>query len=218
MTPTDFVAQLVLPVAFSSCVSGSIVWFAREWISEKLKNSIKSQYDLLLETHKAQLKANAEVELEKLRAQLSLVAKQQEIVFSRLHERQAEVIAEVYAKLKHVQRSLSEYTKAFELAGEKPRSERGDDLVKSHNEFFSVFTDNAIFLPADIAEKIDAINRNIVRNGTDFTFLLANRNHPLDVDKWIEINKECERNIPAALATLEREFRSLLGYKGDALG
>ena len=144
MTPTDLVAQFVAPIVFSSCVSGGIVWFAREWISEKLKNSIKSQYDLLLETHKAQLKANSEVELEKLRSQLSLVVKQQEIVFSRLHERQGDVIAEIYGKLKHVQHSLSEYTKAFELAGDKPRSERGNDLKMAHGVFSRIHCERHI--------------------------------------------------------------------------
>jgi hypothetical protein len=72
--------------------AGLTVLALRTWISERIKGSIKAEYDEKLETHKAQLKAQSDVEIEQLKSRLSVAAAQQQVRFSRLHEKRAEVI------------------------------------------------------------------------------------------------------------------------------
>jgi hypothetical protein len=84
--------------------AGLAVLLMRTWLSEKIKAQIKSEYDEKLETHKAQLKAQSDVEIEKLKSELSIAAAQRNVRFSRLHERQAEIIAEVYEALSELVR------------------------------------------------------------------------------------------------------------------
>ena len=137
MTATEFAVQTVFSLVVAIGGSGAITWLARTWISERLKGSIKAEYDQQLESHKVRLKAQADVELEKLRSRLALEAKEHDVVFSKLHEKRGEVIADLYAKLKRVQRDLAEFTKIFEMVGGPSKEERFKKLSESQKEFFA---------------------------------------------------------------------------------
>src|ERR1700733_2363475 len=71
----------------SAAVSAFIVWISKEWLTEKLRARIKSEYDEKLETHKAQLKAHGDVEIERLKSQLSVAAAERQLQFANLHEK-----------------------------------------------------------------------------------------------------------------------------------
>ena len=45
----------------SSVIAAALVWLTRSWISERLKNSIRYEYDQKLESHKSQLKHESDV-------------------------------------------------------------------------------------------------------------------------------------------------------------
>ena len=78
----------------------AIVWFSKNWISEKIKGRIKVEYDSQVEILKSKLKYETDAEVERLRSQLSIAAAQRQFRFSTLHEKRADAIAEVYALLK----------------------------------------------------------------------------------------------------------------------
>jgi hypothetical protein len=82
MSISDFAIQLISSAAVSASLGGLIIFLTKSWISERLKNSIKNEYDEKLETHKAQLKAQADIESERLRAQLSIAATEHQMDFS----------------------------------------------------------------------------------------------------------------------------------------
>lgn len=115
----DFLFQVLSSAAVTTVLLGAVGWLLRSWLSERMKNAIRSEYDQKLETHKAQLKAESDVALEKLRADLSIAAAERQIQFSRLHEARAEVIAETYARLTELHTKLGDYVKIFEPAGDK---------------------------------------------------------------------------------------------------
>ena len=127
-------------------VSAAVVWISKEWLSQKIKSQIESEYehrlkfnkaqlkgeyDQKLETHKAQLKAQGDVEVEKLKSELSIAAAQRQALFSNLHQRRAEVITEIYALLKEAISALADYTKAFEPVGGPSREDRRKIAVDS---------------------------------------------------------------------------------------
>ena len=89
------IAKYVVPsVLISTTIVGALAWLLRSWISARLKSAIQHEYDAKLATHKAQLQASSDVEIEKLRSHLSIVAAVRQIRFTKLHEVRAEVIAE----------------------------------------------------------------------------------------------------------------------------
>ena len=131
----EFLITIITSAAVSSALAGLLLWLMKSWISERLKNAIKNEYDQKLETHKSQLKAQSDIEIEKLRSNLSIAATEQNVKFSKLHNDRAEVIANTYSLLKEVFLTVEDYVKIFEPVGDKPIEERRQIAVDAHNEF-----------------------------------------------------------------------------------
>ena len=90
----ELILSLLSAASVSIALSGAIIWLGRSWISERLKNSIKHEYDLKLsvtnyelksqaDTQTAQLKASIEKEAEKIRFATSSVGESQKAVITR---------------------------------------------------------------------------------------------------------------------------------------
>jgi len=210
---TDFIVQLITTVSVNVALSGLLLWITKSWISERLHNAIKNEYDLKLESHKAQLQAQSDLEIEKLRSQLSISAMERHVLFSRLHEVRGEVIAETYALLKRLYSRLNNYVKPFEPVGDSPIAHRRNEAADAHNEFRNYYTTKLIFLPVATATKLEEIDHQIVNAFNEFTFgVEMTTNAGGDgTQKWIEVVNRVNGDIKTALGQLEDEFRKLLG-------
>jgi hypothetical protein len=69
---SDIAITILTSLISSAALLGALVWLLQNWISERLKNAIKHEYDAKLETHKAQLKAEYDKELESCKAKLAI--------------------------------------------------------------------------------------------------------------------------------------------------
>jgi hypothetical protein len=65
---SDFVS-LFFTVVTSGAVSSLIIYLAKSWITERLKHAIAHEYAQKLEAHRAALKSDYDVQLERLRAE-----------------------------------------------------------------------------------------------------------------------------------------------------
>ena len=116
-----------------------MIWLTKSWISERLKNSIKNEYDEKLETHKAQLKAQADIESERLRSQLSIAATEHQVKFSSLHDKRAEVIAELYGLLVQAHWDAGSFISPVEFGGEPTKKEKYVTAMNAIADFFRFF-------------------------------------------------------------------------------
>lgn len=207
--------QIISAAAVSTTVTGLLVWLFKSWISEQLKNAIKNEYDEKLETHKAQLKAQSDVEIEKLRSQLNLAASEHEVRFSKLHEKRADVIAVTYSLLKELIIRLADYVKVFEPAGDTPKEQRRDAAAEAHRIFRDYYADKLIFFPKVTASKLEKIDLELVKTFNEFVFRVDNTKVAGKTEKWVEIFKRVEGDIKTALGELEDEFRRLLGDESE---
>lgn len=66
----DFVTTILASASVSAALSAALVWLAKTWIGERIKDAIKHEYDQKLESHKASLKSAHDRELERLKSQL----------------------------------------------------------------------------------------------------------------------------------------------------
>ena len=55
-------------------LSGVLIWLSKNWITERLKNAIKHEYDTKLELHKALLSVAISKEVETLKSRLQFEA------------------------------------------------------------------------------------------------------------------------------------------------
>lgn len=213
---TAYVIQVVTSAGVAGLVSFLAVWITRLWLTEGIKNSIRIQYEEKLETHKAQLRAQSDVELERLRSQLRDASTEHHIVFSRLHEQRATTISETYSCLKGLHVCLADYVKVFEIAGSSSKDERYQKLVESHDAFFDSYAKRLIFFPEDTARKLDGINQAIVQTGNEFRLIVEPGHDPDSTKHWVKLEKRVRTEIEETLLVLEKDFRVLLGDKGQA--
>lgn len=208
----DFIVQVITSAAVSVALSGLLLWMIRSWLSERLKNAIKHEYEQKLETHKTQLKAQSDVELEKLRSQLNITATEHEVRFSRLHEKRAEVISETYSLLKELYMRLGDYVKIFEPAGDTPKEQRRDAARTAFQNFRGYYVNRVIFFPKATANKLEQIELELVKTFNEFFFTVdMGKGLESTTNKWMEIFERVQGEIKAALTELEDEFRRLLG-------
>lgn len=66
----NLLLNIISSAAVSGALSGALIWLSRNWISERLKNSIKHEYDQKLEAHKAKLKIENDVALLELNTKI----------------------------------------------------------------------------------------------------------------------------------------------------
>ena len=209
--------DILTSATISTAAVAVIAYLAREWISTRLRNAIKLEYEQKLETHKTQLRSESDATLERLRADLSIAAAEHEIRFAKLHEKRGEVIAETYALLTDLHRKIGNYVKIFEPAGDAPKEQRRQEVEDAHRAFIEYYPKKRIFLPEAAVEKIDSINEQSVSAFYDF-FYGVEMQHPHEgtsTEKWMEIFKKVRDEMPVALKELERDFRGLLGDKGE---
>jgi len=208
---SDFLLEVITSATVSAILTSLLLWLTKSWITERLKNAIKSEYDQKLETHKSQLKAQTDIEIEKLKSSLSISAAERHVKFSKLHEDRAKVIADTYALLKEVYIAVADYIKIFEPAGDKPRDERRKIAADAHLALRQYYPKKIIYIPKVTAEKIENIDIALVNTFNEFTFTIDFQRGTGDAMKWNQIFERMRGEMKDALNDLEDEFRKLLG-------
>jgi viroplasmin and RNaseH domain-containing protein len=206
---------MVLEVITSATVSGLLIWFTKSWISERLKNVIKNEYDQKLETHKAELKAKTDVEIVKLRAQLNIMAKEHEVRFSKLHEKRAEVITATYALLKQLFLALRKHVIKYQPNKDDDIKERRELVFRAYQQFHDYYIIKVIFFPKNVARKLDTIDSKLLINYNKFVTTVEMNKRSEMIDSWINTVLSLENEINSALNELEDEFRRILGDEGE---
>lgn len=215
---SDFFLQLLSSAAVSAFLSGFVIWLTKSWISERLKNSIKNEYDEKLETHKAQLKAQADVESERLRSQLSIAATEHQVKFSRLHDKRADVIAELYGLLVQAHWEAGSFISPVEFGGEPTKKEKYITAMNAIADFFRFFEKNKIYLPfelCDLLEKfVQTMRQKVIGFGVYVNIdedAFAPQTYQKKHEAWMASWEYFDKEVPLARAALEQELRNILG-------
>jgi hypothetical protein len=206
----DFLLYILFSGVLSTLLASIVLWLGRTWISERLRQSIKSEYEAKLESHKAQLKAQNDVELERLRSELNLRATEHQVTFSRLHEKRADVIAQTYSLLRTTHDAIKDYTKAFEPAGDRPREERRKIAAEAQNAYYAYYSKNQIFLPRSATDLLEILNQSTVQIFNRFLFSV-DQDPGGKISEWIKISEQVGGPYQTALNELESAFRKILG-------
>ena len=214
---TSFILQLLASAAVSAVLTAALIWLSKSWISERLKNSIKHEYDQKLETHRAQLSAHSAVETERLRSQLNMQATEHAVRFQGLHEKSADVIAEMYALLVEAHWKASSFASPMEWTGEPDKQQKYSDAMNSFTAFFQFFDKHQIYLPPAICAQIEMFVREMRKMVIGFGVYLShdemtmppdsvNKKH----DAWMKAWEYMETEVPIARTSLETELRTIL--------
>jgi hypothetical protein len=214
----NFAAQLVLSGTLTVALTAGIVWLSKSWISERLKSAIKHEYDQKLESHKAQLQAQSAVETERLRSQLSVQAAEHAVRFQKLHEKRAEVVAEVYSRLVEAYWKASSFASMMEWVGEPNKKEKYVEAMNSIASFYQYFDKHKIYLPSGLCDQIESFVQGMRHKIIGFGVYVRHADeslpeHALEKkhEAWTKAWEYMEKEVPAARSSLESELRSILG-------
>jgi len=89
----EFMLSLLSAAGVSAILSGFVVWLSRNWISERLRNSIRYEYDLKLAATNTELKTQADAQAVKLVAAIEKEAEKLRFATSTVTESQKLAIA-----------------------------------------------------------------------------------------------------------------------------
>ncbi len=213
---TDFAVQIITSGAISTLLAAGVVWLTKSWISERLKNAIKNEYDEKLATHKSQLQAQSDIEIERLRSQLSIAMVEHQIKFSGFHTKRAEVIAELYRLLVQAYFDTSSFVSNGGCTG-KPDKEKYVTAMSSITDSYRCFEKNRIYLQEAVCAKLEAFIQAMRDKATGFGVYVRydDDNLPLATDEkkfkaLISALEYFEKELPAAKVSLEHELRKIL--------
>lgn len=213
----SFALSILSSLTVSGALTAAMIWLAKNTISERLKNSIKAVYDEKLETHKAQLKADSDREIEKLRASLQLLATEHQVRFAGLHAKRANTIAESYDLL------VTAFNRGAEFAN--PVQARSEDFNVNYlsamaaiQDFYRYFDRNRIYLPSSLCARIvplvDQMRGKVHGLGSygsiDVISMEASQRGEV-MAAWGETWSYFTNEFAQSREQLENEFRKLLG-------
>lgn len=197
-------------------VGGLALLFVQTWIKRFVESAVRSEYEHKLEEFKARLAHNNALEVEKLKSQLNIAATERQLRFSRLQEKRAEVIAELYKLVKALHFAIHDYVSPHQDIGGQTKEQRSA-VIATSNAAYKFYHDNAIFLPSAVAGKIEEFIRDYRRNFVRFRSRVDNEGAD-EVEKlkaWPEISDAVDKLSATVLPELEQELRKLLGDEAD---
>lgn len=109
----NLVLQILTSAAVSAILLGCIGWFFRAWIGERIKLSIKNEYDCRLEKLKAELKAEGDAHLTAMKAELDRQADMLKIASTSFSEVQKATISKRIEAVDTLWLGIVKFRKAF---------------------------------------------------------------------------------------------------------
>jgi hypothetical protein len=184
-----------------------------------LKAIITHRLSQEAEAFKVNLQAQVNIEIERLRSSLQIVATEHQVRFSKLHEKRGEGIAELYRLIVETPVAAVKFI-LFD--------NRDEALVQQAKErvrdLFTFLNLNRIYLPNTVCQILDNYERRLRHSVASIMIYWTRIEYP-NAQMREEQNRvmreacaELERDLPAIRQELESEFRQLLGVEAGASG
>ncbi len=207
------VLTILSSLVASGLLSAALLWLTKNWISERLKNAIKHEYDEKLETHKAQLKSQSDVSIERLKSQLQVTAAERNVRYSKIFERTAETVAETYKRLLAFQDAVASYTHPMTWEGEPSKAEKRKVAGNKYREFLDYYRPNCLFLPKETERRIDEFHPKLHSMALEFMWGVEEGGDRSDPEKntWMKAHDFMSKEVPPLLNLLKDDLRKILG-------
>lgn len=164
------------------------------------------------------LKAKSDATIEHLKTELQLRTIEHQVRFSRLHEKRAEVIAELYGYLVEALWEAESFLSPIEWAGEPTKKEKHNQAMNKLVELYRYFDKHRIYLPPEVCASLEALFLDVRSQVIKFGVWVRYEDHELSGDSYTKKSDAWDsgwdtikNQVPVARESLENEFRSLLG-------
>jgi hypothetical protein len=190
--------------------SGGVVLAAAAWLT---KTIITDRLGREADAFKARVKADSDAEIERLRSSLQMTALEHQVRFSRLHEKRAEVIAELYQHLIDASFKAQRFSLTMGPASRSDASKQFEEL----HRLDAFIQKHRIYFPVDVCGLLEEFFRTL-RETVVKVSVYGSTERPATDEEWERKNAALrsayttfETELPQALLALERAFREILG-------
>ena len=180
------------------------------------REALKRVLDKDVERFKREL----DKDVERFKTELQKAVFEHQVRFSSLHEKQAEVVAQVYASLVQVDRDVLEYVKQFTYTTDPTHEQKIAAVEASYKAFRDCFYPRQIYLPKATRERVKALANklagvaNKMTQGLKYGKLPSSAEGEPPKDLRGEAWDDFGRQIPQLLTALEDDFERLIGLSG----
>jgi hypothetical protein len=196
-TLETIIALVFLP---SSIVAG-VIFVLRKFFEQALSRDIERfKATLHIELEQSKLRLQNELQTEYFKFQTK---------FSSYHQKQSEIIGELYGRLNEAEWVVEELVKR-PSGGGRPITERISEADSKCVELSRFFSKNRIYLEDDVCQKIDIIIKAMRTAIVKFNVSQMNITGNPSLDIWLEAWKVIEEELPPIKKTLETQFRKSL--------
>ena len=150
--PNLFLARMPMQAVWIALGGNAMFLVVVAFLGRKL---VTHWLDKDLNRFRDQLQSAASQELETLKGRLQIAANEHSILLTKLQERRAEVIGELYSKVSKGVRELASYVRPLQLSGEQNLVEKAAAARASLSGAYSLFEDKQIWLTAECAKRVD---------------------------------------------------------------
>lgn len=198
----------------SVAIPASVAWLLKSVLSEWLARRTK-QFE-------AQLKSDAEIEIERLKNALQIAATEHQVRFSKMHEKRAEVIEKLYQMLTEVYWEGQRFVMTSENSPLEYQRKKFASVEPKLLETFWFLENNRIFLPKDLCDMLyrhyGQVNKAVYA-ARSFGRIENPNEHVArqSADAFTKMYEDFETDIPTARNALEAEFRKLLGVEPNGV-
>jgi hypothetical protein len=169
-----------------------VAWLVKAVISNHLLREI--------ETFKVQIKADADSEIERVKAFLTRA--------SRVHERQLEILAKLYRHLYDARGWFQSMTGTGRTSGEKTREECADLVGKALHSAHDELLQGRLFIPPALVQKCDPFFEAVFEGWQDFSFAHDPMINPVQKSQfWTSAAKVARQDLTNLLQQIEDAAR-----------
>ena len=201
---------IVLATTGNALLLAVLGWLARSLLQNLLTKDLAE--------HRIRLEAENQRAAQAFEHELSLAAREHDIRFGKLHERRAETIAKLYKLLAVTSEKGASYSAPFGYSSDPPKSEQFTAFANAYNDAAKYFYSHKLFLPEEACGKVEELFRGLKEHPSKMNMYMGMaEQHPSSdtelkkLDAWNEAWKYFQEDFKPAMATLESDFRLLLG-------
>jgi hypothetical protein len=200
----EFILELLKTLGTTAIVVGAAAWLTKSVITHFLSRKI--------EAYKIELKGESDKKIEEVKSRLQIMAQERQIIFSRLHEKRAEIVADSYTLIHEVHSKAVGLGADIFHGGLRAPKERAkevfDDCLK-FNDFFQqrriYFSEEVCTMTDRFVELIGETNAAVSRAPDNLDF--SNK----DGQEAYRQMADLMDRLPQIKKLIEKDFRTLLG-------
>jgi hypothetical protein len=196
----DVITSIGTTAVSATVVVGAVAWVIKTGVSHRLARQA--------EEFKIQVKADADTEIERVKAVLTRA--------SRVHERQLDILQNLYSHFYEAQGLFIRMTASGRIAGEISPEEYEAKVVTEMEAARTELSKGRLFIPAALAQQCDSLFNAVFQGRLDFSLAHNPMLDPVQQTKfWNSAATVAHQEVPKILQQIDEAARAVI-HGGEA--